>query len=129
MFEKALKSHLRFKTTKGLITTEDLFDLDLISKNGEADLDSLAKALNKEVKEAGEESFVKTKTKVNALAELKFEIVKHVIKIKLEEADAKKLLLEKKANSQKIMALISQKKDEALSSKSLEELEKLLAES
>ena len=123
MFEKASKLALRYKTGVGSITTEDLWNLSLLS------LDSLAKDLNKEIKAASEESFVSVKTKANEIVELKFEIVKHVIKIKLEEAEAKKLLADKRANKQKIMELISRKKDEELSGKSLEELEKLLSES
>ncbi len=117
MFEVASKLKLRFKTSIGSLSTEDLWDLTLPS------LDALAKSLNKEVKEESEESFIKSKSKANEILELKFEIVKHVIKVKLEEAEAKKTLAEKKARKAYITEILNKKKDEALSSKSIEELE------
>ena len=116
MFEKASRLKLRFKTSVGLITVEDLWDLSL------QQLDSLAKSLNKQVKEDAEESFITVKSKANTVLELSFEIVKHVIKVKLEEAEAKKNAAEKKAKKAQLMELISQKQNEALSAKSIEEL-------
>ena len=116
MFEKASRLKLRFKTSVGLITVEDLWDLSL------QQLDSLAKSLNKQVKEDAEESFITVKSKANTVLELSFEIVKHVIKVKLEEAEAKKNAAEKKARKAQILELISQKQNEALSAKSIEEL-------
>jgi N-acetylmuramic acid 6-phosphate (MurNAc-6-P) etherase len=86
-------------------------------------LDLLAKSLNKELKESSEESYIKAKTTANKLVELKFEIVKHIIVVKLEEAEAKKTAADKRAQKQKIMQLIDEKKDAALSAKSLEELQ------
>jgi len=117
MFEKASRIKLRFKANVGLVSVEDLWDLTLTS------LDSIAKDLNKQIKAESEESFITVKSKSNAALELGFEIVKHIIKVKLEEAEVKKLAAEKKAQKQKIMGLIEEKKDQALSAKSLEELQ------
>jgi len=119
-FEKASRLKLRFKTSVGSIATEDLWDVTLESLN------TLAKSLNKELKDAQEESFIGTRSKANTILELKFEIVKYVIKVKLEEAETRKNAANKKAAKEKIMELINRKKDEALSSKSIEELEKEL---
>ena len=119
-FEKASRLKLRFKTSVGSIATEDLWDVTLESLN------TLAKSLNKELKDAQEESFIGTRSKANTILELKFEIVKYVIKVKLEEAETRKNAADKKAAKEKIMELINRKKDEALSSKSIEELEKEL---
>lgn len=117
LFEKASRIKLRFKSSVGLVSVEDLWDLNLTS------LDSIAKDLNKQIKAEAEESFITVKSKSNAALELGFEIVKHVIKVKLEEAEVKKLAAEKKARKAQIMELISQKQNEALSAKSLEELQ------
>lgn len=117
MFEKALRLKLRFRTPVGMITTEDLWDLPL------SQLDATAKALNKQIKDEAEESFITTKSKANTALELSFEVVKHIIKVKLEEAEVKKAAAEKKARKAQIMELISQKQNEALSAKSLEELQ------
>jgi len=120
MFFNASRLKLRFKTSVGSIATEDLWDLTLESLN------TLAKSLNKELKDAQEESFIGTRSKANTILELKFEIVKHVITVKLEEAATKKNAADKKALKEKIMEQINRKKDEALSSKTIEELEKEL---
>jgi hypothetical protein len=117
MFEKASRLKLRYKTSVGSIATEDLWDVTLESLN------TLAKSLNKELKDAQEESFIGTRSKANTILELKFEIVKYVIKVKLEEAETRKNAADKKAAKEKIMELINRKKDEALSSKSIAELQ------
>ena len=89
MFEKASKQKLRYKVTSGTISTEDLWDLDLDS------LDLLAKTLNKAIKDSEEESFIKSKSTANTTLELKFEIVKHVIEVKLQLEDERKSAKEK----------------------------------
>ena len=120
MFEKSIILKIRFKTGSGLINTEDLWDLSLES------LDSLAKSLNKSLKEATEESFIQKKTSASSTLELKFEIVKFVIKTKLEEMEKAKSATEKRAKKQLLMELIAKKEQEGLSSKSVDELQKEL---
>jgi len=123
MFEKATRLKLRFPSQKGFLTVEDLWDLPL---TGKVSLDNIAKQLNKEIKESSEESFVIKKTEKNNILELKFELVKYIIKVKLSEietAEKAKVLKEKK---QKIMELIQEKENESLKSKSLEDLQKML---
>lgn len=127
MFEEASKQKLRFNTTKGMITVEDLWDVPLLARSGQ-DLDSLAKSLNKAVKDSGEESFVLKKNEVNSVLELKFEIVKRVIEVKIEEAEKREKTAENKATKERIMSIIDGKKDEALMGKSVDELTKLIKE-
>jgi len=122
MFEKASKLKLRFKVAVGLITTEDLWNLSL------EELNTLAKALNKEVKDASEESFIKTKSADDEILLLKFDIVKRVIEVKLAELEAKKARKDRKARNQQIIALMAKKENEALEGKSLDELRSLLEE-
>lgn len=116
LFEKALRLKLRFKSKVGAITTEDLWDLSL------EHLDTIAKSLNKEIKLAEEESFIKTKTKANTQLEVAFDTVKHVIAVKLKEAEATKLAKERKAQKAKILEILVRKQDESLENKSEEEL-------
>lgn len=118
MFEKALRSKLRFSTTRGQLATEDLWDLGL------PDLDAIAKKVNKDLRGEEEESFipsavVRRPTSHNAL---KLDILKHVIAFKVEEADKKKNRAVKAAQLAKMKDLLAQKDDEALSSKSRDEL-------
>lgn len=59
--------------------------------------------------------------------QLKFDILKDVYLTKKAENEAKRTELDRKANDQKILALIQQKKEGALAEKSIEELEAMLS--
>lgn len=126
LFLLASRSKFRFNTTSGVITAEDLWDLPLTDTR-KANLDDVAKSLNKQLKEANEEqSFVKPAAATTNETKAKFDLVLAVIKTKMEERDAAKALADKQANKQKIMALIDRKKDEALAGKTEAELQALL---
>ena len=122
IFEQALRTKLRFSTPRGLVTTEDLWDLPLSSAAGKPNLDDVARDLYKLLKDEEEVSFVQPATEKNTSAKLGFEVVKHVISVKLAEREVNRLAADKAAQKQKIMAIIAQKQDEALTGKSLEEL-------
>ena len=124
MFEKASRLKLRFNTIIGTISVEDLWDLPL--STGPMNLNDLAKSLNKRVKEVEEEDFVAKATKDNEALILKFELVKHVIKVKLEEAEIADNKAEAKEKKQKILAILADKEDESLKGKTKEELVELL---
>lgn len=132
MFAFATKKKIRFETSKGLLSVEDLWDLPLTSDNGRPNLDDIAKGIYKAMKEGEEVSFVKSNAASNAafnVLKTKFDIVKYIIDVKLAEAEAAKKAKETKARNQRILELIAQKEDEALASKSKEELLAMLAES
>jgi hypothetical protein len=120
MFEKASRMKLRFNTQRGVLSVEDLWDLPLIQ------LDNIAIALNKKLQESKTESFIKTRTKDITELELKFNIAKHIIDVKLQEQEDRLLESEKKAKRQKILDLMAKKQDAELEGKSLEELAKEL---
>lgn len=121
IFEYAVRNKVRFPF-KGMISVEDLWDLSL------ANLDSIYKVLNKQVKQSEEESLLTTKTNVDTELEIQIAIVKHIVAVKLEEQEAKEKAAEKKAQKQKIMAIIATKEDEALQNSSVEDLKKMLDE-
>lgn len=122
LFEKASKMKLRFSTTKGVLSTEDLWDLSLES------LDKIAKNLYKQIKESEEISFISEKSSEDTLASIKLEIVKFVITFKMDEAKEKKLRAEKLALKKRIADEIAKKKDNKISEMSIEELEKVYNE-
>jgi hypothetical protein len=126
MFEQASRLKLRFETSRGNISTEDLWDLPLTSITGFS-LDDLAKSLNKAVNES-EESFVVKRSKTDEILALRFDIVKHVIEVKLAEAEASRKALENKAQKEKIMGIIADKEDDALKGKSIPALKKMANE-
>lgn len=88
--------------------------------------DNIAIALNKKLQESKTESFIKTRTKDTTELELKFNIAKHIIDVKLQEQEDRLLESEKKAKRQKILDLMAKKQDAELEGKSLEELTKEL---
>ena len=121
MFEYAARNKVRFPF-KGLISVEDLWDLTL------ANLDSIYKTLNKQVKQSEEESLLNTKTTVDKELDVQIAIVKHIVAVKLAEQEAREKASAKKAQKQKIMAIIASKQDEALQNSSVEDLQKMLDE-
>ena len=125
MFEKASRLKLRFNTAKGAVSVEELWDIPLTSRNGFS-VDEIAKDLNRQLKDGGEESFVVESSSPNEILQLGFDIVRHVIKVRLDEARiiaTAKTLREKK---QKIMSLIAKKEDEVLESEGIDKLREML---
>lgn len=125
MFEQATKLKLRFSSNQGLLTTEDLWDLPL-QHASKASLDTIAISLNREIKQFEEESFVAKKQAANTLAQLKLDIVKHIIAVKLAEKEANENAAKTKAFNSKVLSILAQKEDEELLNKTPEELRALL---
>lgn len=122
IFERASKQQLRFQSTKGNLTTEDLWELSLQS------LDSLARGVNKALKEANEESFISTKTKSNTELELKLDILKHIIADKIADQEAKKAKAERAQELDMLQSLLAKNKTKELKSLSSEEILKRIAD-
>jgi hypothetical protein len=123
IYELAVRKKLRFTTSKGQLSAEELWDLNLTS------LDTLAKAVNRELKSADEESFIPTASKrPSSILNLKLDILKHVISEKVKEDEAAKTRAANRDLRARLKELAANKADEALSGKSLEELQKMIAE-
>lgn len=120
LFEQATRSKLRFKVSNGIINTEDLWDLSLPS------LDAIAKNLNKLLKEDEEVSFIDKKSPSSKLNELRFEVVKHIILVKLNEKEIAKENYSKAERKETILKILESKQNEELQSKSKEDLIKEL---
>jgi hypothetical protein len=127
MFEEASRLKLRFPSPAGNLSVEDLWDLPLTSKVGHANLDDIAKKFSKVVAD-NEESFVEKPAPKNATNILAFEIVKHIIKVKLEEREIAKAAVDKKQKRDKIMDILARKQDASLEAMDEAELKKLLGE-
>ena len=121
IFEYATRNKVRFPY-KGMISVEDLWDL------GVTELDKIYKALNSQVKQSQEESLLTTKSEGDEVLDIQIEIVKHIVSVKLAEKEALAKAADKKAQKQKLMAIIAKKQDESLENASIEDLEKMLAE-
>lgn len=121
MFETAVRNKFRFPY-KGMVSVEDLWDLSV------ENLDTVFKALNADLKQVKEESLLEVKSEQDKELDLKIEIVKHIVKVKLEEAALRSKLKEKKVQKQKILEILAAKENESLQGKSMEELKAMLDE-
>lgn len=119
IFEAASKNKYRYPY-KGMITTEDLWDLT------QAQLDMVYKALNKGVSEAQVSSLMCKVTEVDAELLNKIEIVKYIFNAKEAEAEARKNDAAKHAKKQRILDILAQKQEDALQNMSEDELKKML---
>ena len=126
MFEKASRLKLRFSTSIGMLSAEDLWDLPLASSRGTANLDDIARNLDVDLQQGAGRSFVTKTSPVNDLLKLKFDIVLHVIEVKLAEADAAAQVRANKDKKQQLLGIIAQKENETLMGTSLDELKKMV---
>jgi len=124
MFITATREKFRFETIKGFVNLEDLWEMKLTNRDG-YDLNNVAKTIAKQLKDSAEEDFVTQTTKANKLLEAKLEIVKYIIKVKIDEKEALKSAIEKKEQRERLDGLIQQKQNEVLAGKSIEELQQI----
>lgn len=121
IFEQGTKLKLRYDH-KGSCDTEDLWDLSLTA------LDSIFKKLNAENKTENEESLLNTKNPENEITELQIAIVRHIVKFKLEEKEAKENAKIKADRKKELLRLIAEKQNEVERGRSIEDLTKMLDE-
>jgi hypothetical protein len=119
MFEQACRLKLRFNY-RGIISTEDLWDFNVKS------LDEIYKDLNSKNKTRKEESLLDIKELDDEILDLQINIIKHIVKTKLEEKDAFEKSRSNAERSQKILKIIAEKKDKELYDMPIEELEKMV---
>jgi hypothetical protein len=122
MFEKSSRYKYRFETKKGNVSVEDLWDIPLIHSSG-VSLDEIAKSLSRSLKENEEESFVVKRTELNDTLETKLNIVKYIIKTKIDERLLKENQAVIKSQLEKIEMAIEEKTSSEWKEKSLEELQ------
>lgn len=125
--EHALRIKARFPSTRGNITLEDLYDLELLS-NDNFDLNTVAGLLDAERESQTKKSYVKPLSKNDTLITLKFEIVEHIISIKQEEHEKAENEADRKLKRKRLQTLLKEKEDEEYKGKSKEDILKELEE-
>ena len=118
IFKIAIRDKYRW-FYKGVISTEDLFDLSLEA------LDGIYKNLMKQKRTESEESLLSV-SKEDKELNIKIEIIKTIVADKLAEKEKAKRSAERKAQNQKILEIMADKKDAALKEKTLEELQAMI---
>lgn len=122
MYKKASIKKLRFTTTKGNLNVEQLWGLTM------TELKTLIKSLHKLIKKEDDDdlAFLEEDKVSYSDDQLRYDIAVDVYKTKQAELQQKHEDAEKKARNQHIAEIIARKQDEALESKSIEELQAML---
>lgn len=124
IFEYAVRSKIRFQSIKGELTVEQLWDVPLRSRD-DFNLNAVAKAANKALKDISEESFVEhTITPEHTRREIALLLVKHVIDTRLVEEEAAKKRADDKIEMEKLLTILAEKQDGKLSALSEADLKK-----
>ena len=122
MFEKGLKSKVRFNSSNGQLTIEDLYELSLISLN------KIGMPIMKELKSVTEDSLIETKTKSTSELELKLAILKYIIEDKQKADIARLLRKDKMAELAMWKEMYAKKSIEDMSKQSSDEMFKKIQE-
>jgi len=127
MFEQISRMKARFDSPQGALSVEDLWDIPLTSTiKNRANLDDIARSLYKQIQERETTSFVVKSSKVDELIKLKFEVVKHIIAVRLAENEAAVLAKANRDKKQRLLELIAQKENEQLAGQSIDDLRKMV---
>lgn len=126
IFEQATRRAIRFESAKGDLSVEQLWDLPLQSRN-QFDLDTVAKTVNRQLNAVTEESFVSVRENpAKETLSLKLELVKHIISVKLQEAEEARNRANKASEKEKLLRLLDEKQNEALRALTPEEIQERL---
>lgn len=127
IFEYATRNKLRFASVRGELSIEQLWDVPLRAKD-DFNLNAVAKAASKALKEISEESFVETKkTAEHTRREMVLEAVKYIIEVRLTEEKAAETRAERKKEKEQLLGILAEKQAGKLSELSEKELQKRIA--
>lgn len=124
IFMEATKKKIRFETTKGMLSIEQLWDIPLTGAG--LNLDEIAQDLYARLEKNKSKSFVSENPSVDPNIELGFNIVLAIIKRKKDDRDMahEKAIIESK--KRRIMEAITKKEDSQYDEVSLSELKEML---
>jgi hypothetical protein len=126
LFEYATRNQLRFPSSKGELSVEQLWDVPL--RGGDFNLNNVAQRANALLKAIDAENFVETKrTPAHTVCEMRLETVKYIIETKLAEEEAAKKRAANKAKKEQLLGILADKQAGKLSELSEKELQKQIA--
>jgi hypothetical protein len=135
IFEQATRKALRFGTAMGQLMVEDLWRLPLsleesrrrIPRSGvlSVNLNDIAIDLHGRI-QASTVSFVDPEKPAEPDLQLRFDIVKHIIDVRIAERDAAKEATAKAERKQKLLAVLARKQDAALEEMSEAQIRELI---
>lgn len=128
IFQEATKQKLRFDSSIGDLSIEQLWDLPLTTTRNRPCLDAIAQAVNRQLRECSEESFVNSSPDPRkSELTLKLDILKAIIAAKQQENAAKTQRAQLESERERLRAILETKKAQALETLSVEEIEARLA--
>ena len=128
IFEQASRLKLRFASVKGELTIEHLWGLPLQSKTS-FDLDTVAKAVARDLKAVTEESFVVETSPTNTvLITALLGSASAMTAVRLAENAAATNRSARSAERQKLLGILADKQDESLKNLTPEQIQKRLDE-
>jgi hypothetical protein len=122
-FIQATRTKLRFASTRGLLSVEDLWDLPLTSTKNQPNLDSIAVELYTRMQTQPTISFVNSSPTNSPTDELALNIVKYIINIRMEEDKLKLAKAQAAQKKQQLLSIMERKQNEQLEGLSLAELQ------
>jgi hypothetical protein len=117
MYKEGLELKVRFQTTKGLLSIEDLMDLD------KKELNTVVIDLEEKYEASKGKSYLRIKTKKDKTLKLMFDIALDILNTKLDKEEDSAAETAIKAEEQRILGLIENKKLEAEGELTIEQLE------
>lgn len=126
MFQKAARLRLRFDSPAGALSVEDLWQLHLTSATGKANLDDIARNLFIQLKSDNAVSFVNPTEGSDPVMQLRFDIVKHIIDVRVAEAKAASEIKANKERKQNLLAILAEKQSADLKALPADELRRMI---
>jgi hypothetical protein len=117
IFEKATREKLRFSSAKGQLNVEDLWGLSL------AALDRIAVGIHEKLESSGTKSFIGRPSVKSREESLRFEIVKHIIDVKVQENEDSRKKVEVASQKEFLENLLKEKKMDELKGLTPEQIE------
>ena len=122
MWEKAIRLKVRWVHNKGFVGPEDLWVIPL------EEINTMYKGLRAEQKMNDEDSLLGSPAKITDMLDLKIAILKRVVEVRLAEQNAIAQTALRRAEKDKLLAILADKEDEELRGKSAADIRKLIEE-
>lgn len=116
IYKKAASKKLRFGTSFGNLSVEQLFTLSIDQ------LDNLAVHFNEINETSNTKTFLTAKSETNVADKLRFEIVLDILNSKVANQEKAAKSEETKKNNSRILEILKDKQDQSLKDLSVEEL-------
>lgn len=133
IFEFASRNKLRFTSSRGDLTVEQLFDLPLVARSGDFDLKHVYAEVGKErdALEGTGDDFLGTSSAENkalGFVEAKIELLKHIRDLKIAEKTAAAEASDRAAERQRLKNALAAREEQDLSNLTVAQITERLAQ-